>query len=66
VQPLKLPRGIDTRAFYGRLIDQGICPLLHGDARNGGLRISFVLTAAHSLRDIDRAVEILGETAALR
>ena len=66
VQPLKLPRGIDARAVYGALIDQGIRPLLHGDARNGGSRISFVLTAAHSLGDIDRAVEILAETLSCR
>ena len=63
VQPLSLPKGIEARAVYQRLLDRGIQTVLHQavlhNGNGGGERISFVLTSRHSLSDIGRAVECL-------
>jgi 8-amino-7-oxononanoate synthase len=61
VQPLRLPRTMDARSVYRRLLERGVQPVLHRDADAGSSRISFVLSARHRLSDIDYAVASLTE-----
>jgi 8-amino-7-oxononanoate synthase len=61
VQPLRLPGGVDARAVYKALLDRGVETVLHRGSEGNSARISFVLTARHSLSEIDHAVVCLAE-----
>jgi 8-amino-7-oxononanoate synthase len=61
VQPLRLPRTMDARSVYRRLLGRGVLPVLHRDPGDQGSRISFVLSARHSLSEIDYAVARVAE-----
>lgn len=66
VQPLKLPGRADASALYRALLGRGVRTVLHRDSSDGGLRISFVLTACHRLSEIDCAVKNLKDALARR
>jgi 8-amino-7-oxononanoate synthase len=52
----------DTLHLHDRLLHRGIRTILRRAPHGHGLRISFVITARHTLEAIDRAVTALAET----
>lgn len=66
VQPLMLPRNIDVRTVYGKLLASGVRTVLTRDPGSSTPRISFVLNASHQPTEIDRAVEALLTAVALK
>jgi 8-amino-7-oxononanoate synthase len=56
---------IDTLRLHQRLLQRGIRTVLHYAGDGNGLRISFLITARHSPEVIDRAGEILADSAGM-
>jgi 8-amino-7-oxononanoate synthase len=56
VQTLKLSPDLDAIGLHQRLLERGIQTVLHRGQNGTGPLISFILTARHSLMDMDRAV----------
>lgn len=63
VQTLPLIPGVDTLTLHDRLRGAGISTVLHRHPKLRVPRISFLITAAHNLGEIDRAADALGEIA---
>lgn len=61
VQPLRVPLRTNVRAIHQELLASGVRTVLHRESKDGPARISFVLTTLHRLREIDCALQILGE-----
>jgi 8-amino-7-oxononanoate synthase len=61
VQSVRTPARIDVYAWHRRMAAHGIVSVLQRSRHGAGARISFVLTARHSLAEIDRAVAGLAE-----
>lgn len=60
VQSLQLPQGTDAKAFHKALLQSGVRTALQRGTCNSLERISFVITAHHSKREIDYAGMCLG------
>jgi len=63
VQPLRLPEHMDARMLHEELEQQGVEAVLQRRER-GNAGISFVVTARHSLDEIDRALAHLAKSLA--
>ena len=61
VQSLRMRAGIDAKAVHQTLSDRGIETVLHSGRNGTGARISFIITARHTVGDIDRAAACLEE-----
>lgn len=59
LQSLRLPQGVEPRAVYETLVQRGVRTVLHRGTDNSGEHISFVITAQHTLREIDYAGKCL-------
>jgi 8-amino-7-oxononanoate synthase len=66
VQTLKPIHGIDGRVLHERLLHKGVRTLLQAGRNEQEARVSFVLSARHQLRDVDRAVEALAQATKLQ
>ena len=69
VQTLKLTPAVDAIALHDRLLERGIKTVLHHGRNGTGPRVSFIITARHSMTEIDRAVIALadaGQSEAIR
>lgn len=63
MQPLHLPSHVEASKLRDLLSRRGVETVLHKGPRGRDARISFVLTARHSFRDIDRALVHLAAAA---
>lgn len=59
VQTLRTVRGAAAVALHGRLLERGVRAVLHRGKGANGARISFLLSASHAPREIERAVRVL-------
>lgn len=59
VQTLSLISDMDAVALHEQLLKLGIKTVLHSGRHGCGPRISFLITARHSLSDINRAIDVL-------
>ncbi len=59
VQTLILPNDFDFPALHSRLLQLGVHTVLHRSRNGNSPRISFIITARHTPREIDRAADIL-------
>ena len=66
VQTLLPVSDMDAIALHERLLKLGIKTVLHSGRHGCGPRISFLITARHSLSDIDKAVEALEHVRAMK
>jgi 8-amino-7-oxononanoate synthase len=66
VQTLALAPGLEAETLHERLLQQGVRTVLHNGRHRRGARLSFVITALHTAGDIDRAVQVLAHTAAMK
>jgi 8-amino-7-oxononanoate synthase len=63
VQPLRLPEQTEPDRAYEKLLNFGVRAVLHNAGDSGAHQISLVVTARHSLSDIDHALTCLGSLA---
>jgi 8-amino-7-oxononanoate synthase len=61
VQTLEHASKAETLRLHGRLLNHGVRTVLHRSSEGQDLRISFVITARHTLEAIDRAAAVLAE-----
>ncbi len=66
VQTLILPDDFDSSALHSRLLQLGVHTVLHRSRNGNNPRISFIITARHTPRDIDRAVDTLEHAAGIK
>ncbi len=66
VQTLILPDDFDSPALHTRLLQFGVHTILHRGRNGMSPRISFIITARHTPRDIDRAVDIIEHAAGIK
>jgi 8-amino-7-oxononanoate synthase len=59
VQSLRTLDRVDANDLHRRLLELGVRSVLHRERRGAGARISFLLTARHTLDEIDRAMACL-------
>jgi 8-amino-7-oxononanoate synthase len=59
MQRLRLPGERSARDIYERLLQRQVRCVLHRGRNNRGAQISFIITARHSLEDIDKAIYAL-------
>jgi len=61
VQTLGTPGKGTAEELHGRLLSRGLKAVLHGGRSRGQGRISFLITARHTPRDICRALALLAD-----
>jgi 8-amino-7-oxononanoate synthase len=66
VQTIAPRHSLDALAIHERLQASGIRTVLRRSRRGPGALLTFVITATHHLRDIDRAADALASVAAVR
>lgn len=59
MQRLHLPGECSAEGIYERLLQRQVRCVLHRDRNHRGAQISFIVTARHSLEDIDIAIDAL-------
>jgi 8-amino-7-oxononanoate synthase len=64
VQSLRLPKRIEASVLHKLLLDRGVQTLLHRGNDSAATRITFVVTARHTLGEIDQAVACLADALA--
>ena len=65
VQSISLAREEDVVKLHERLLTHGVRTILHRVGDEGGLRLSFLLSARHSFADIDHAASALAKSRAV-
>lgn len=64
MQTLRLPRNLEPELVHQRLKEAGVESVLHREAHRQKLEVSFIMTAQHSVTQVDRALEDLQDAIA--
>jgi 8-amino-7-oxononanoate synthase len=61
VQTLTYTHGLDPSVVHRSLLERGVRTVLHKPRPTSGPRVSFLITARHSIADVDRALDALAD-----